>query len=290
MPIFYQKRDAEFIDYEPWLICKKPKFYIRGPKLNPEDLNQGNYFSVVGAAETVGIHAEQPYGTILSNHFKIPCLNLGKGGVGLAFFNQPEKKEIIDYINKGKFLIVTLMSGRQTGNSLFKTRGGTCKCFYNNEEMPVERVWELITETYWDDKAFLEKFVLEVRTAYVDEYIQFLNKIDVPVILFYFSQRTPKYSFNWQKKHVSSLWDKFPHFVDDTTIGEILAKPGDGIVYAECVSRKGIPYILKDKAGKTISLWYPRAKEFRTKHSYYPSPEMHKDAAEVLEPICRRIL
>jgi len=31
MPISYQERDAGFIDYKPYLICDKPKFYVRVP-------------------------------------------------------------------------------------------------------------------------------------------------------------------------------------------------------------------------------------------------------------------
>lgn len=288
MPIYYQRRDAEFVDYEPWLISTKPQFYIRGPQLNEADLNNGNYFSLVGAAETVGVHAEKPYGTILADRLKIPYLNLGQGGAGMAFFTQPGKQEIIDHINRGKFLILTLMSGRQTSNSLFRSRDGTCKCVYNNKEMTADRAWELITENYWDDKNFLKNLVLEVRKTYANEYIQFLNKIDVPVILFYFSQRKPRYSINWRKRDVNSIWDKFPHLVDHKTIKKIRVK--SNVAYSECVSNRGIPYILRDKTGQEKPLWDPARNQFQLKHFYYPSPEMHEDAADVLEPLCIKIL
>lgn len=288
MPIYYQRRDAEFVDYEPWLISTKPQFYIRGPQLNEADLNNGNYFSLVGAAETVGVHARNPYGTILADSLKIPCLNLGKGGVGVVFFSVPEMQKIIDYINRGKFLILSLMSGRQTSNPLFQTKRGTCDCIYNNEEMPVERAWQLIAENYWHDRTFLKRFLLDVRSAYANDYIQFLNKINVPVILFYFSQRKPKYSINWRKKHARSLWAGFPHAVDHKTIKEIRSK--SQVLYAQCVSKRGIPYILKDMTGQEKPLWDPERNQFQLKHAYYPSPEMHEDAADVLEPLCIKIL
>jgi len=288
MPIHYQKRDEEFIDYKPWLICNRPRFFVRGPQLNPIDLNNGNYFSVVGAAETVGVHAEKPYSTIVADRLKIPCLNLGQGGAGIAFFTQPGKQEIIDYINRGNFLILTLVSGRQTSNSLFQSRDGTCKCVYNNKEMTADNAWKLIIENYWDDKNFLKNLVREIREAYINDYIQFLNQIEVPVILFYFSQRKPGYSINWRKKDVNSIWDKFPHLVDDDTIKKIRAQ--SNVVYAKCISKRGIPYILRDKTGQEKPLWNPVRNEFQLNHAYYPSPEMHEDAANVLESICRKTL
>ena len=287
MPIFYQERDAGFIDYKPYLICDKPKFFVRGPELDPGDLEKGNYFSVVGNAETVGAHAERPYGTILSQRLGTPCLNLAKGGVCITFYNQPEKQKVIDYINKGKFLILTFMSGRQISTSLFETRKGSSHCVYNNEKMEVEHAWRLILEEYWDREDFLENLAAEVRRSYVTEYLRFLEKIRVPVILFYFSQREPKYSFNREMKSIYSLWSNFPQLVDDTTVEKILKE--SNAVYAKCVSARGIPYTLKDSTGKEKPLWHPLKKEFQLYHRLYPSPEMHEDGADVLEPLCRNM-
>jgi len=288
MPLYYQARDAEFIDYKPWLICEKANFFVRGPKLQPADLNQGNYFSVLGAAETVGVLVQTPYGAVLADRIKIPCLNLGKGGGGALFFIRPVMQEVIDYIDKGKFLILTLMSARQTSNSLFKSKDGTSQCIYNDVEMLADRAWELIIEAHWHDKSFLKNFVLEVRETYVNEYLQLLKTVKVPVILFYFSQRKPKYTPGWKKKQARSIWAKFPHLVDQQTIKKILAQAH--VTYAKCVSRRGIPYTLKDKTGQEKPLWEPTQKKFQKFHSYYPSPEMHEDAAKVLLPICRKIL
>jgi hypothetical protein len=287
MPVFYQQRDKEFVDYKPWLISKNPSFFVRGPKLDQGDLLQGNYFSTAGAAETVGVHCQNPYSNILSGRLNIPCLNLGKGGAGSGFFIQPEMEGIIGLINKGKFLILTLMSGRQTSNSLFITKG-LVECQYNNETMKVDRAWEIIFDKYWHDKSFLQDFIEEVRQVYIKEYLQLLEVINVPVILFYFSQRPVKYSPNWEHKNVRSVWAKFPHLIDHRTIRKIRAKSKVKVV--ECVSVRGIPYTLKDRMGKEKPLYIAETNQFHMFHSYYPSPEMHEDAAVLLEPACKKIL
>jgi hypothetical protein len=289
MPIYYQKLHAGMVDYKPWLVCEEPNFFVRGPELKSHDLKRGNYFSVVGAAEVVGVCVNEPFGTILSQQLKLPCLNLGAGGANMAFFNQPEMHRIIEYINRGKFLIVTLMSARQTGNSLFKSKRGTCQCVYNNETMKADDAWALIVEKYWQDKDILKNLVAEVRNTYVDDYVRFLEKIEVPIILFYFSQREPGYSINWRHKDVRAIWGGgFPHLVDERVIREILTR--SGAQYAKYVSKKGIPYTLKDRAGSEKPIWNPNLKKWIMFHYYYPSAEMHIGAAELLVPMCREIL
>ncbi len=286
---FYQERDDEFIDYEPWALLENPIFRVRGPRLKKIDIKEGNYFSVLGAAETFGVHADKPYGAILSMRLDLPCLNLGRGGVGPAFFCRHDYRGIIDYVNKGKFLILSFMSGRHSRNSLIESpEGDVNSCIYNGEIMKADNAWQLIIEKYRDNKKFLKNLILETRQTYVNDYLQLIKLVAVPVILFYFSQRKPRYSINWKNKGIYSFLGQFPHFVDHKTIKEIKKK--STAVFAECVSKRGIPYTLKDKTGKEKPLWNAASKKFIWKHSYYPSPEMHEDAANVLEPFCRKIL
>lgn len=286
---FYKERDADFIDYELWAVQENPRFRVRGPRLKKIDIKKRNYFSVLGAAETFGVHAVKPYGALLSMRLGLPCLNLGRGGAGPAFFCRPDYQGIIDYVNKGKFLILNFMSGRHTNNSLIKCIDGTVnECEYNGEIMKADNAWQLIIEKYWDDKKFLKNLILETRQSYINDYLQLIKLVAVPVILFYFSQGKSRYSINWRKKDVYWILGQFPHFVDHKTIKEIKKK--SPAVLAECISKRGIPYTLKDKTGKEKPLWNADSKQFIWKHSYYPSPEMHEDAANVLEPVCRKIL
>jgi hypothetical protein len=65
--------------------------------------------------------------------------------------------------------------------------------------------------------------------------------------------------------------------------------------YVECVTRRGLPQRLVDREGKPTTVMHsynllnPEVRT-ETHNNYYPSPEMHEDAANALEPICRRLL
>ena len=49
--------------------------------------------------------------------------------------------------------------------------------------------------------------------------------------------------------------------------------------YVECVSKTGLPQVLRDFQGNIVG-----------KNNYYPSPEMHQQASELLFPVCKSIL
>ena len=77
---------------------------------------------------------------------------------------------------------------------------------------------------------------------------------------------------------------EFPHLVNGSMIDEIR---GHADAYVECVSTTGLPQRLW-QADEGIDgalleggyLW----------NRYYPSPQMHVQAADTLEPVCRRLL
>ncbi len=49
--------------------------------------------------------------------------------------------------------------------------------------------------------------------------------------------------------------------------------------YVECSSSEGIPQLIYDSKGKVAR-----------RNKYYPSPEMQQKAAELLIPVCQKIL
>ena len=65
--------------------------------------------------------------------------------------------------------------------------------------------------------------------------------------------------------------------------------------YVECVSSRGSPQPLIDRfTGRPTTIDTsddrPDFTDVWTHNAYYPSPEMHQDAAARLEPLCRRLL
>jgi hypothetical protein len=68
----------------------------------------------------------------------------------------------------------------------------------------------------------------------------------------------------------------FPQLVNRSMVEQI-KKYSD--FYVECATNVGMPQIFVDSQGN-----------FVRKNSYYPSPEMHQRAAELLYPVCESIL
>ena len=83
--VSYQANDFECFDYELFDIAADlPTF--RGPSPSPAALQQGEYFCVIGAAQTFGRLVGETYGRQLSELLALPVLNLGRGGVGPELF------------------------------------------------------------------------------------------------------------------------------------------------------------------------------------------------------------
>jgi hypothetical protein len=137
----------------------------------------------------------------------------------------------------------------------------------------------------------LRNLVAETRQNWANNYRLLLGQIIVPTILFWFSKRGPDYKEKYT--NVGSLFGEFPHLVNCNVLNKV-KKYSD--YYVECMSRRGSPQLLisrftgklttidpaldrKDLGGK---LW--------THNEYYPSPEMHLDAADVLERVCRDVI
>ena len=61
--------------------------------------------------------------------------------------------------------------------------------------------------------------------------------------------------------------------------------------YVECVGKRGLPQILLDRfTGERVTITDPWTSQPWNENWYYPSPEMHEDAANALEPTCRELL
>jgi len=272
---YYQKLDWEVIDYDVYRLGGMPE-WLRGPK--SKHLKKGEYIVCVGASQTFGRFCEKPYPQLLEEILNIEVLNLGIGGVGPSFFLRRE--ELLEYINNSKLAVIQVLSGRSADNSLFRlTEGGfrVIRVSDGKELRPGTAYKELLEENI----DLCKKAVAETRRNWVNDYKNLLEKIKVPVILFWFSVREPDYIERYTTG-VYSLFGKFPHLVNQSMINEIKKYSED---YVECVSKKGLPQPLISRfTGKPVVV------SGNKKNYYYPSPEMHMEAADLLEAVCRKYL
>jgi len=300
----YQRRDFEVIDYHMRKLGTTGLSF-RGPA--PGSLASGDYFACIGAAQTYGCFCEHPFPDILAEKLGIPALNLGYGGAGPEFFAR--HKELDKYLNGGRFVIVQVMSGRSQSNSVFETQGleymvrrsdGVClgadeayqDLLYGPaifRRRPFGRVTRALARVFRAGK--VRRVVAETRLAWIDSYRTLLARIRVPTVLLWFSRRQPDYVEGL--RNVNALFGEFPQLVNTDMVAEVRKLCGQ---YVECVTRRGSPQPLFSRfTGEPVSVDPARdrpdfAGQLWTHNAYYPSPEMHEDAAAALLPACERIL
>lgn len=284
----YAKVDWEVVDYQMYCLDAEvidrqtnAALLLRGPK--PQNLKENKYFVCIGAAQTFGRFCEKPYPALLQEKFNIPTVNLGRGGAGPSFYSKDNGK-LLNYINHARFAILQIMSGRSESNSLFNSKGlGTYTRISDGSSIGCDDAFRELLKEY--DRNYVKKIIAETRQNWINNYKELLEKIQVPKILFWFSVRKPRYVEKYQD--IDTLFGEFPQLVNSHMI-DLLRNYCDE--YVECISRRGLPHVLINRfTGKPITVEDPWGGVW-SKNWYYPSPEMHMDAAKALEKVCKRYL
>ena len=292
----YQARDNEVIDYQLYQL-PGTELQFRGPQ---PQLQDGAYFSCLGAAQTFGCFCESPFPKLLSEQTGMESLNLGYGGAGPRFFNR--HPELIDIVNRGKLAIVQIMSGRSEDNSKFESKGlERLRRRGDGKLMSADAAWRSILEFRYAWKYFpvgkrfaravlcrlgqatAKRLVEETRSNWIDSYKQLLEDIKVPTILLWFSKRPPDFEESYESLH--TLMGIYPQLVTRRMVESIAARADH---YVECTTHRGSPQALFsrfDGSPVEIDLGRDRddfAGQYWKENRYYPSPEMHQDAASSL--------
>lgn len=313
----YVGRDWSVIDYKCYKL-DGTDLWFRGPA--PGALNAGEYFSVIGAAQTFGCFCEKPYSALLSERLNMNCLNLGYSGAGPSFFAL--RPELLRYINRGAFCIVQIMSARSTGNSLLDNDEGlgygrrtrdrvyvTAETVFDElirdgkAKIPVigDRWKNLLLRLLRIPVGSVRRIMRESRRNWLHQYVDLFNAIAVPKVLLWFSKRRPFYIPSYHER--KALFGAFPHMVDRKMVRRIKSFAD---YYVECVTERGMPQVLIDRftglpTSIDLSADVKRARNNDTDdlrlysgiwqaNRYYPSPEMHVDAANALFESCARML
>lgn len=269
----YEGRDSHLLNYELWDL---EGYNCRGPA---PDLN-APYIAYVGAAQTFGCFCTDPFPSSVSRALGVGGLNLGLAGAGPTLHQDPI---LLKHINGSMSAVVQVMSGRSVSNSEFTvTDGGNLGIrSHDGQRMVPLKFW---TEFMRDHPDRVAALVTETRRNYVREMVKLLKAIDVPVVLLWFSVRTPEYVEGHTS--VQALWGDFPQLVNREMLEEI--KPHADL-YLEYSSRVGLPQPLQQPIRESfLSRHYPehgRAGLAETHNHYYPSPEMHVEVANLLRPL-----
>lgn len=282
----YQKRDWEVVNYQRYTLKNTHNITCRGPE--PKSLKKNQYFVCVGAAQTYGCFCDRPYPILLQEKLNIPALNLGFSGAGPYFFLQ--QKQLLDYINQAKFAVIQVMSGRSESNSVFVSGGQEYLTRISDGfKIGANAAYQELLEKH--DQNYVQKIIAETRCNWVDHFQQLLKNIKVPKVLFWFSTREPYYIE--QYKNVHELFGAFPQLVNSKMVDQIKKYSDE---YIECISSRGLPQLLISRFTHKPTNIKPTREDLRRLqgekmfNNYYPSPEMHIDAAKALEKVCKKYL
>ena len=277
----YQDRDWDIVDYQLWHLEGIPR-----PFRGPRPLNDGNNGIVcVGAAQTFGCYTDRPFPLLVQEAMGMSVLNMGVAGAGHLFFTS--RHRFLERINRAKLAVIQVMSGRSESNSLFASDGGEMLTKRSDQAKigaaPAYR--ELLKHS---SPEVVKNIIHETRHNWIRHYLELFQMIEIPKILFWFSERKEDFERNYSNVH--AFFGQFPQLVRSDWIDEITPYVDE---YVSCVSSRGMPQQLINRfTGKKgfINKRSDLGGGKKLTNDYYPSPEMHIDAAQVLIPVCRRML
>ncbi|MEO1205507.1 MAG: DUF6473 family protein [Pseudomonadota bacterium] len=305
----YQRRDRRVVDYQ---MYQEPAsgLWFRGP---PPTREPGRYITYLGAAQTFGCFCKTPFCNIIEEATGVEAVNLGYGGAGPLFYLR--HPELIDIANRGRFAVIQVMSARSEDNSLYESGGleflvdrATGKRLsadvaYSRllSAHPVPGLPAKLARAVrvFQAPAAIKSVIAETRANWVANYLKLFDQITVPIVVLWFSKRTPGLHSNkglrwwWQRyDNVHAMFGKFPQLVNSAMIAELRRTP---VGYVESVSERGSPQPLFDfETGEPVTVSTvddrPDFQDVWTHNAYYPSPEMHEDAAADLLPVCEELL
>jgi LPS sulfotransferase NodH len=282
----YQDRHYWLLDYEAYALEGLPHL-LRGPK--PASLNPGGYGVCIGAAQTYGAFVPSPYPKLLGRALGIDILNLSGGGLGPRYFS--ESPRLLSLLADAKFVVVQAMSARMMPTSMFtpvdemnlmRMRDGS------GENLDAADVWGMALKQRTRDE--VRALIDEAHDAWSKAMLTIASACQGPKIILWMSERPMHYEMDFDD--VNKIFGPFPQLVDEKCMHSVSAQ-FDSVV--ECISSRGMPQkIVSHFSNETIPVLFGgpnvESQYISTINHYYPSPEIHEDAASALEKTLTELL
>ncbi|RVA31909.1 hypothetical protein EN935_12815, partial [Mesorhizobium sp. M7D.F.Ca.US.004.03.1.1] len=227
MSKFYQELDkAGGFDYELYQLPTLSWRTFRGP---PVDTSKP-YLAFVGAAQTFGRFAMNPFPTELGRRLDLPVLNLGVGGSGPRHFMN---RAYLDLMNGAEAVVLQVLSGRSASNSQFDNSKSGGHAGYRTSDGSALRSEELFRQlAASSSQKEIETITEETRADYTNVFVNLLQEISAPKILFWLSSRRSAYEDDYSDLPYS-LFQAVPQLVNERMTKEIAAFSDE---YVECIS------------------------------------------------------
>lgn len=277
----YSLRDSEIVEYGFYEHPALPNFPLRGPAV---DTDNADFFACVGAAQTLGVYVAAPFPVLLTQQLGLAAWNLGVGGASPNFFLQ--HPHLFEHVNRGKFAVLQMMTARDEPNDRMESTAiaGVVTDRRAHDVVPAQIVWQRIMEEEPDK---LDTYIQQSRQSWQEHMGELLSLISVPVVPFWFAPKQLDATIETGNSTVIGIIDDFPQFVSAQDI-EAVNELEETLVC--CFSDRDMEFDLRSRnTGLPTEVDYaamdqtgtmPSFKESR--NIYYPSPQMHWDAAVVL--------
>lgn len=293
LTVDYTYRDHEVVDYQYYSLDSMPRVRFRGPRFDPREVPERSFFTAFGSAHTLGVLANVAYPELLAKKLGMPGWNVGVGGISASFYNQ--HPQIIEYANRGAFAIVQITAARIEGNDRIQSTPAAQIVFdrQHGDFVSPELAWARIEK---EEPENLTKYTAQSRATWAAQHRKLLGQLTVPKLLLWFSARPMEATGRDVTNQVgSTATTAFPQYVDGTDVAKI-AELADGVVV--CVTSRNAGYALTSRfTGEPVSVNHrfltegrgPDLDMIEDRNTYYPSPEMSADAAELLFERLRKL-
>lgn len=275
--------DDPLFDYELYRFGRSRQLF-RGPQ---QDM-RGRYLSFIGASNTFGRFNDTPFPDLVGEECGLPVLNLGTEGAGPGFFLGDA--EVLRAASDADVCVVQVMCSVALSNRMFAVRPRRNLRLHSVSDLLIGIFPEVEFDRFGyvhgmlrhlralDENRF--KLVLnEIKNAWIGRMQTLLSTIETKTVLFWFAQRSPDEMTNEIGEPVA-----YPHFIDRAMIDSVA---GSADCYVECITQMGLPQDLTVD-GKTV-LFRPTGEPVNENREF-PSPEMHRVAAEAVLPEVKRLI
>lgn len=273
----YQFQDFEIADYKLYSLDIRGRLY-RGPPPATADLMKGNYICMIGAAQFFGRFQQMGLHELISNHYRIPVLNLAAGGVG------PEEylsSEYLPFLQNARLVIVQVLSGRSVGCDEFP---GDWKTSFRGQMVAREVLLRtLIREGNLDE---YRRLVRKWETIYRELYAKLAEAIPGPKLLVWISARQPG-AWNHDIGVETGRFGKFPQLVTEGTVGHIRRYFDD---YAESVTPDSEPVRVRSRFTGEPCPFVLDTGQLKWETAYYPAASAYSDTFNLIEDKIRKLL
>ncbi|MGO9743339.1 MAG: DUF6473 family protein [Roseiarcus sp.] len=271
----YQRFDFECADYELYRFSSDTPL-VRGPRPALSDIQSGNYFTVIGAAQFFGRYQAEPLHKLISKRYKIPALNLSEGGAGPKLFL--EREPVVSAANGSRFVLLQVLSGRSVGCEEYPGERLTIPA--NDPGAPRRERLAVLTDIWKRDVSEARRLVAKWSENYVRAYKDLIKRIGRPVILVWVSARSPD---DWSPNELSAgpKWGLFPQLVSRAMVTEIAKECA---YYVEGLKDGGLPYKVFNRATGAECPFFEPDGRLSWANTYYTSRLAHAALFRALEP------